>query len=84
MLDKCECNGCHGCMICMKVAVAALVIIILKLWGGAMNWVIDTNIWWFVLILAVLVLCPLACRCKKSSKATTTGQKTAAVSKKKR
>ncbi len=37
----------------MKVAVAAFVIVILKIWTDAMTWVVNTNVWWFVAIFVI-------------------------------
>ena len=42
-----------------KVAVAATVIIILKLWPAAMTWITNTNIWWFVIALIVCAFRPI-------------------------
>ncbi len=42
-----------------KLATAAGIIIVLKLWVGAMNWVHDTNIWWFVAALVIFAFRPL-------------------------
>ena len=42
-----------------KVAVAATVIIILKLWPASMNWVNDTNIGWFVAALVIFAFRPI-------------------------
>ncbi len=42
-----------------KVSSAVAIIIVLKLWGGAMTWVHNTNIWWFVIALMVFAIRPL-------------------------
>ena len=40
----------------VKLATISFVIIILKLWGGAMAWVQNTNLWWFIGAFAIFVL----------------------------
>ncbi len=39
-----------------KVGTMVFVIIILKIWGGAMNWVHNTNIWWFVGAFVIIII----------------------------
>ena len=43
-------------IVSMKLAIIVFVIIVLKLWGDAMTWIHDTNIWWFIGAFAVFVL----------------------------
>lgn len=51
-----------------KVATIAFVIIVLKVWGDAMGWVNNTNIWWFVGIFVVFtVVVGMNCGCCKCS-----------------
>gem|GEM_PF-1846847 len=40
----------------MKLATMTFVIVVLKIWGGAMDWVNDTNVWWFVLVFVVFAI----------------------------
>ena len=40
----------------MKLATMAFVLIVLKTWGGAMNWVNNTNVWWFVLAFVIFAI----------------------------
>ncbi|MFH0712221.1 MAG: hypothetical protein V1889_03860 [archaeon] len=40
----------------MKLATISFVLIVLKIWGGAMRWVVDTNVWWFVLAFVIFAL----------------------------
>ena len=40
----------------MKLATMAFVLIILKIWSGAMNWVNTTNVWWFVLAFVIFAI----------------------------
>ena len=46
----------HGLIAFMKLATATFVIIVLKLWDGAMTWVQNTNIWIFIGAFAVFVI----------------------------
>ncbi|MFH1521481.1 MAG: hypothetical protein ABIF18_00830 [archaeon] len=55
MLKDC-CNMDGWTIASCKVATIAFVIIVLKLWAGAMSWVHNTNIWWFVGIFVILVI----------------------------
>ena len=76
---KCNDNSGHGwAIVSMKLAVATFVIIVLKIWTGAMNWVHATNIWWFVAALVIFVVlaggccgseyCPVSKTTKKVAK----------------
>lgn len=48
----------------MKLATVSFIIIVLKLWGGAMVWVHNTNIWWFIGAFAIFVLrAGIGCEC---------------------
>ncbi len=40
----------------MKLATMSFVLIVLKLWGGAMTWVNNTNAWWFIGVFAIFIL----------------------------
>lgn len=40
----------------MKLATVSFVLIVLKIWDGAMSWIADTNVWWFVLAFVVFVI----------------------------
>lgn len=40
----------------MKLAMVAFVLVVLKIWVGAMSWVHDTNVWWFVLGFVVFAI----------------------------
>jgi len=40
----------------IKSATMAFVLIVLKIWDGAMNWVHATNVWWFVLAFVVFTI----------------------------
>ena len=40
----------------VKLATISFVLIVLKLWGGAMIWVQTTNIWWFIGAFAIFIL----------------------------
>jgi len=51
-------NGCT--LASMKLAVAAFVIWLLKIWPAAMTWVHNTNIWWFVAAFVIFAIKPLA------------------------
>ncbi len=42
-----------------KLSTAAAIIIVFKLWVGAMNWVHDTNVWWFVAALVIFAFRPI-------------------------
>lgn len=44
----------------LKLAVAAFVIWLLKIWPAAMTWVQNTNIWWFVVAFVLFSIKPLA------------------------
>ena len=48
-MDRCT-------LISMKLATIAFVIVVLKLWGGAMTWVVNTNIWWFVVAFVIFAV----------------------------
>lgn len=39
-----------------KIGTMVFVIIVLKLWVGAMNWVHNTNIWWFVGAFVIIII----------------------------
>jgi len=55
----------------MKLATMAFVIVVLKIWGGAMIWVQNTNVWWFVLAFVVFAIragMSAGCRSGKLSK----------------
>jgi hypothetical protein len=43
----------------IKLSAATGIIIVLKLWPAALKWVLDTNIWWFVLALVIFMLKPM-------------------------
>ena len=43
----------------IKLAVAAAVIVILRLWSAADNWLSAINIWWIVLAFVVFAIRPL-------------------------
>ncbi|NPE27175.1 hypothetical protein HNV12_04205 [Methanococcoides sp. SA1] len=40
----------------VKLATASLVLILLKVWPTAMNWVHNTNVWWFILAFVVFAV----------------------------
>ena len=40
----------------MKLAMMAFVIVVLKIWGAAMTWVNNTNVWWFVLAFVIFAI----------------------------
>ena len=42
----------------IKLASAAGILVILKLWSSAMTFVQNTSIWWFVVALVVLAARP--------------------------
>ena len=44
----------------LKLAVAAFVIWLIKIWPAAMTWVQNTNIWWFVAAFVIFAIKPLA------------------------
>ena len=71
---KCNTKINHGLVASVKFATAAFVIIVLKLWDGAMAWVHNTNIWWFVGAFVVfVVVAGMKCECfhcKPKAKAT--------------
>jgi hypothetical protein len=43
----------------LKLAVAAFVLGLIKLWPAAMTWVHNTNIWWFVGAFVLFSIKPL-------------------------
>jgi len=50
-------RGCDSwTWISYKLAIASFVIVVLKLWTGANNWVMNTNVWWFVAALVIFGL----------------------------
>ena len=58
----------------MKLATVAFVFVVLKIWSGAMSWVNNTNVWWFVLVFVIFAIragmgagC---CMCKSVKKST--------------
>ena len=42
----------------IKLASAAGILVILKLWSSAMDFVSNTNIWWFVAALVIFSIRP--------------------------
>ena len=40
----------------MKLATVAFVFVVLKIWSGAMSWVNNTNVWWFVLAFVIFAI----------------------------
>jgi hypothetical protein len=46
-----NCSGCDG--ISSVLAIASLVAIVLNIWNAALNFVVSTNVWWFVLAFVV-------------------------------
>jgi hypothetical protein len=38
-----------------KVAVAAFILFLLRIWPGFMNWLHRTNAWWFFVIAIIFV-----------------------------
>ena len=46
----------------LKISFVFFTITILKLWGGLMNWVINTNTWWFFLIFILAMIKPTLSR----------------------
>ena len=40
----------------MKLATMAFVLVVLKIWGAAMIWVNNTNVWWFVLAFVIFAI----------------------------
>ena len=62
----------------MKLATMAFVLIVLKIWSGAMNWVNATNVWWFILafvIFAIRAGMGAGCCCNKLTKKKVVGKK---------
>lgn len=64
----------HCMIFSIKLATVAFVIVVLKLWGSAMVWVHNTNIWWFVgafVVFAIIAVsnCESSC-CGLSKKKT--------------
>lgn len=53
---KCNTKMNRGLIASIKFATATFVIIVLKLWDGAMVWVHNTNIWWFVGAFVIFVV----------------------------
>ena len=50
-----------GCTLAsIKLATAAFVLWLLKIWPAAMTWVQNTNIWWFVAAFVIFSIKPLA------------------------
>ena len=46
-------------MASIKLAVAAFVLWLIKIWPAAMEWVHNTNIWWFVVAFVIFAIKPL-------------------------
>ena len=50
-------EGVNRWAICsMKLATIAFVLIVLKIWDGALGWVRNTNVWWFVAAFVIFVV----------------------------
>lgn len=43
----------------IKLATAAFVLWLIKIWPAAMTWVHNTNIWWFVVAFVIFAIKPL-------------------------
>ncbi len=43
-------------MVFAKLAIASLVVVVLKVWPAAMTWVFNTSVWWFVLAFIVFAV----------------------------
>lgn len=66
-----KCDGKIDCwtIASMKLATVAFVIVVLKLWSGAMIWIYSTNIWWFIGAFVIFVLrAGMGCECCKPTK----------------
>jgi len=64
MKDMCGIEGHGHCMVLsMKLAVVSFVFILINLWSGLANWVINTNVWWFVLAFVIFAIKPMMSGC---------------------
>ena len=52
-------------MALVKLASAAMVLFIIRIWPAAMAWVHSVNAWWFLVAAVVLAIKPAMRCCKK-------------------